>query len=212
MTEDVEVKIDELYESKLDFETIIDNPILQPISKVNTIYRSQSLIVQRALWEFEQIKIRMDDMIKLNPVYNETLIFGEIQQLINTIKQIIHSQDVQRGLIKETINEMVNVSGRYYSLSKNKKEEPEIKKVEEKLVPGFYSDVIGREVEIPDYGIERPKKGRQKKEEKKEEIKEVKEEKTKEIPKINGEEIIDIPKIKGPDIIWDTDIDEKEVG
>jgi hypothetical protein len=162
------VKVDELYDRKLDFETIMNNPILQPISEVNTTYRSQGLIVARNLWEYEQIKTRIDEMVRLNPVYSETLIFGEIQSLINVVKQIIHAQDVQRDLIKGTINEMVHLSDKYYQYAGERRNISKSEPIEKKEInpivediQSFHSELLDKELPVPYTGKPR---GRPKKE------------------------------------------------
>jgi len=103
-------------ESKLDFDTIKKNPILKPIAELNNSYINFELLINRALWEFGEDKEAIDSMIEANPKYSETILLGKIQSILGHIKQIIHSQDIQKQNMKNAINEMIKIVGENYGL------------------------------------------------------------------------------------------------
>lgn len=114
MTEETQIKIDKIYEKEIGFEDIKDNPILQPISEIKSNYESHSLMIAKATIEFTETKKRIDEMIEKNPVYSECIIIGEFKDLIRNMKDVIHSQDIQREFLKQAINKMLNNSQKYY--------------------------------------------------------------------------------------------------
>lgn len=103
-------------ENKLTFDGIKTNPILKPIAIINNSFMNFELLINRAMWEYEQDKKAIDDMIALNPKYSETIIFSKIQSLLGHIKMIIHSQDIQKDNMKSTIQEMIQINDEEYIL------------------------------------------------------------------------------------------------
>lgn len=122
--------VDQIYsEEKLDLDAIKKNPILKPISELNNSYVNFELLINRALWEFGEIKSEIDSMIELNPKYSETMLLGKVQSLLGHIKQIIHAQDIQKENMKSTIHEMIRiVKDNYGVLDEDNEPIPEVKK------------------------------------------------------------------------------------
>ncbi|GAH04120.1 unnamed protein product, partial [marine sediment metagenome] len=106
------------------------------------------------------------------PKYSETMLMARVQNLQNSVKQIIHSQDVQKENMKKTIKEMIDIVNKEYGLleedeesSEEEKEEEkseeteskeedtkdteEEKKPLEKESKAFYSDLIEKEIPKP---------------------------------------------------------------
>lgn len=141
-----------VYNDSMTYEEILENPILKPISEINNSFITLELLINRALWEYEENKKQIDKMIEINPKYSETMILSVFQNIISHIKQIIHAQDLQKENMKEAIEKMVKISKKEYALL-NK--EDDYKK-------------LGKEVETPK---ETEKVEEKEIEEKKEEIK-----------------------------------------
>jgi len=125
-----EEKPDKLYEGDLNFEEIKNNPILQPIIEVYAIYESMGIIIRRSVNEFDRLKIEIQEMINKNPIYSQTQIVAKMQELIVHAKEVIHSQDVQRGNIKQAMNEMIKIVQKYYEL---RGEKPESIRIEDQM-------------------------------------------------------------------------------
>ncbi|CAK0756844.1 hypothetical protein CCP1ISM_60029 [Azospirillaceae bacterium] len=109
-----QIKEDVLYSGELNFEEIKNNPILQPILEANTIYKSMGLSIQRSLSEYVRLMAEIQDMINKNPTYSQTQIVSKLQELIMHSKNVIHSQDIQREIIKKAMNDMVVNNKNYY--------------------------------------------------------------------------------------------------
>ncbi len=152
-----EGSIEQIYdEEKLDFENIKNNPVLKPIADINKSFVNFELLIKRAMWEYGQAKESIDGMIELNATYSETIIMSKIQLMLGHIKQIIHSQNIQKENMKDTINEMVRIVQKDYELLEKDvrkdqitiEKKPETKMKEEKPET-FYSDLIEREMIVP---------------------------------------------------------------
>ena len=168
MEDGIEIKeedinaIEPLYnEEKLDFENIQRNPVLKPIADINRSFINFELLIRRALWEHGKIKESIDNMIEVNPKYSETMIISKVQSMLNYIKQIIHSQNLQKEDMKNTIKEMVKIVKENYALLEEESNEPSI--IKKQPLPGtlkeekpkeesktFFSDLIDKEIPIPD--------------------------------------------------------------
>lgn len=163
-------EIEPIYDGELDFETIKKKPILKPIAEMNNSYMNFELLINRALYEYTQDKNAIDDMIKINPKYSETIILSKIQSILGYVKQIIHSQNIEKENMKKTINEMIEIVEQNYGLleeeskeeqkiikkeeveseeDEDSEEESEDKKKEDKP-KGFYSDLLEKNIPIPD--------------------------------------------------------------
>ena len=123
-------EVESIYDGeKLDFNAIKKNPILKPIVEINNSFQNFELVINRALWEYEQNKKTIDEMIEANPKYSETMIMAKVQSLLGHIKQIIHSQDIQKENMKNAINEMIKIVGDEYGLLQEPEEPTETPKV-----------------------------------------------------------------------------------
>jgi len=151
-------EIEPIYnEEKLDFETIKKNPILKPVAEMNNSYINFELLINRALWEYGQDKEAIDKMIEANPKYSETIILGKIQSILSHVKQIIHSQDIQKENMKKTINEIIKIVKENYGLLEEEETEPSesLKEPEEVIEKDdnkeekFYSDLVEKDVSAP---------------------------------------------------------------
>ena len=162
-------------EKELTFTHIKNNPILKPISEINKSFINFESLINRALWDYEEDKKQIDKMIELNPKYSETIILSKFQSILGHIKQIIHSQDLQKENMKSTINEMIKISGEEYALlqeeedgfaegsvTKTEKEEkPEVKesisedkeenkeKINEEEEKVFSSELLEKDIPTP---------------------------------------------------------------
>ena len=172
---DVE-SVDPLYnEEKLSFENIKKNPILKPIAEINKIYVTFELVVIKALWDYEAEQKKINEMIEDNPKYSETQIMAKVQNLQNSTKSIIHSQDIQKENMKTAIKEMINIVSKEYGVleeediveakpkenesetaEENKQEEEtkeetsdEEEKEEDTEDKTFYSDLVEKEMPKP---------------------------------------------------------------
>lgn len=103
-------------EKKLDFRTIRDNPVLKPLAEINNGFVNMELLINRALWEFQEDKTTIDEMIEINPKYSETMILSKFQSLLGHVKQIIQAQDIQKENMKRAINEMVRIVDKEYGV------------------------------------------------------------------------------------------------
>lgn len=112
----IRTQIEPLYNEKLDFNTIKNNPVLKPLSEINNGYINMELIINRALWEFQENKIQIDGMIEANPKYSETIILSKFQNILGYVKQIIQAQDIQKENMKRAINEMIKIVEQEYGV------------------------------------------------------------------------------------------------
>lgn len=153
------VTAEQIYDGdKLDFENIKNNPVLKPIADINKSFVNFELLIRRAMWEYGQAKEAIDGMIELNATYSETIIMSKIQLMLIHIKQIIHSQNIQKENMKDTINEMVRIVQKDYELLEKDVREnqimiekkPETKMKEEEKPKTFYSELIGRDIPLPE--------------------------------------------------------------
>lgn len=139
MTEELELdaeeeikKISSIYDGDLDFRAIKDNPILKPIAEINETFINLELVINKALIEYQELENEINKMTELNPVYSETMLMSKIQALKNNVKQIIHSQDLQKANMKTKINEMIRIAEEEYEVRGEEEmilEEKPIKKV-----------------------------------------------------------------------------------
>ncbi len=179
--------IEPIYNGDLDFETIKKKPILKPIAEMNNSYMNFELFINRALYEYTQDKNAIDEMIKINPKYSETIILSKIQSILGYVKQIIHSQNLEKENMKNTINEMIKIVEQHYGLLEEESEE-EVKKE------------VPKETLAEEESEEEPKRIKEKEGEDKKKEEEPKEfysdllEKNIPIPDDNKEESIPIPK------------------
>lgn len=160
-------EVESIYdEEKLDFDAIKKNPILKPIMEINNSFQNFELVINRALWEYEQDKKTIDEMIEANPKYSETMIMAKVQSILGHIKQIIHSQDIQKENMKNAINEMIKIVGEEYALLQEPEEptetpevgepEPTQEEVDEKKdnkkdekEKKFRSELLEKEINLP---------------------------------------------------------------
>ena len=103
-------------------------------------------------------------MIESNPKYSETIILGKVQGMLGHIKQIIHSQDIQKENMKNAINEMIKIVREEYTLlegpeqpsglkEKTINEEKEDKKdKEDKEEKTFHSELLEKEINLDNKG------------------------------------------------------------
>jgi len=119
-------------EEKLDLDTIKTNPILKPLAEINNSFVNFELVINKALLEYQEDKAKIDTMIEVNPRYSETIILSIFQRILGHIKQIIHSQDIQKEDMKKAIKEMVKITKSEYGLLQEQSEEDESKKEEPK--------------------------------------------------------------------------------
>lgn len=113
-----------IYDGKLNFDEIIKNPILKPISEINKSYENLELSINRALYEFQEKYTKIKNLLDENPKYGETMFVTIIFSMIEYIKQIVHSQDLQKQNMKDAINEMIDIVGEKY-MQTNEDEENE---------------------------------------------------------------------------------------
>lgn len=167
------MEIEPLYNEKnLDFETIKNNPILKPLGEINNGFVNMELLINRALWEYQEDKKQIDEMIESNPKYSETIILSKFQSILNHVKQIIQAQDIQKENMKRAINEMIKIVGKEYgilneeaSITRNirKEEKPlhdEIKEIKEekiniqtlskdKELEEYHSELLDKDIPVP---------------------------------------------------------------
>lgn len=169
----IRTQVEPLYnQSNLDFNNIKNNPVLKPLSEINNGYVNMELLINRALWEYQENKIQIDAMIESNPKYSETIILSKFQSILGFVKQIIQAQDIQKENMKRAINEMIKIVSTEYGVLEeeeipqkkpSRKEPKEIEKevVEEKEIQeiteiplsteieAFHSDLLDKDLPAP---------------------------------------------------------------
>lgn len=131
-SKNIRQEMEGVYDGGLSYEEVDENPILKPILEIKNSFMNLELLINRALWEYEENKKQIDKMIEINPKYSETMILSVFQNIMNHIKQIIHAQDLQKENMKEAIKNMVKISKKEYALL-NKEDEQGIERKEEKI-------------------------------------------------------------------------------
>ena len=126
-------KIKKIYEGDLDFNTIKDSPILKPIAEINETFINLELMVNKALVEYEELQDEINKMVEDNPVYSETMLMAKIQHFKILVKQMIHSQDLQKANMIDKINEMIRIVEDEYDV-----------RGEEEITPETKSEKVGR--------------------------------------------------------------------
>lgn len=166
----IRTQIEPLYAEKLDFAAIKNNPVLKPLSEINNGYINMELLINRALWEYQENKLQIDAMIQENPKYSETIILSKFQNILNYIKQIIQAQDIQKENMKRAINEMIKIVGEEYGILEEEQVPKKINKAETKhpseeiveikeggIIPEadknatpqeFYSELLDKEIPV----------------------------------------------------------------
>ena len=170
-TEKMKSEIEPIYSrEKLNFEAIKKNPVLKPLAEMNNSFIDMELIINRALYEYQENKAQLDGMIELNPKYSETIILNKFQNAINHVKKIIHAQDIKKENMKRAINEMIRIVGQEYGvlseeqpdLIDSTKEDIQKKPEEAKRIPepptpqpteppkptSFYSDLLDKGIPL----------------------------------------------------------------
>lgn len=164
MAEQVETKVNILYDKKIDLGEVRANPILGPIFGGFSGYKSLSLDILKSTYEAEEIIKRINDLADLNPTLQRTIIWGDVQKLLSCMKQIIFSSNNQNDITIKVINEMVDANDKYYSLIGNNLEKPVLKKIESKELSEdekFPSELFGKDLPVP-VGVIKNKRGRPK--------------------------------------------------
>lgn len=158
--------VEGIYESKdLTFEKVQQKPILKPISDINNTFINLELLINKALYDYKDDKEQIDKMIEMNPTYSETMILTKFQSLLTTIKQIIHAQNLQKENLVSAIKELIRINNKEYaplnSEDNFQKQTPatppqekqeiheEFKKTTDEKKGGFFSDLLEKEVPIP---------------------------------------------------------------
>ena len=157
-------EIESIYNKKeLSFSNIKKNPILKPILEINKSFVNLELIINKALHDYEKDEKEINEMIKINPTYSETMIMARVQNLKSSITQIIHSQDLQKENMKKAINEMIEIVGEEYGLLEETSEdigesEMDVEKKHklEKTIGNkketFHSNLLNKELPKPKEG------------------------------------------------------------
>jgi hypothetical protein len=153
-------------EEKLDLEAIKTNPILKPLAEINNSFVNFELVINKALLEYQEDKSQIDAMIEANPRYSETIILSKVQSMLRHVKQIIHSQDIQKEDLKKVVKDMVKIAKTEYGLLQEQSKEEVPKAKEETAETGeetaeekkgetpkeekpVYSELVEREIPIP---------------------------------------------------------------
>jgi hypothetical protein len=147
----VEVKIDEIYDGELNYETIKNQPILQPIAELAAFYEGIGLLLKNEIIEFDDIQKSIDELLKKNQAYSKTIIVGEIIKLKSKASEVIFNSNLMIASLKRAIKDMIILDKKYKTEVVEKKE----------LFPMKEMEFIG-------IGRGRPKKEEKKVEEKKE--------------------------------------------
>lgn len=157
------MEVESVYdEEKLDLDSIRKNPILKPISEINNSFQNFELLINRALWDYQQDKTAIDGMIEANPKYSETMIMAKVQSILGHIKQIIHAQDIQKENMKSVIRDMIKITREEYAplqepepptkpkkkLVKDKKDNEKVEKEEVEKEKTFHSDLLDKEINL----------------------------------------------------------------
>lgn len=159
-------EIESIYDKKeLSFSDVKKNPILKPILEINKSFVNLELVINKALYDYEKDEREINEMIKINPTYSETMIMARVQNLKSSITQIVHSQDLQKENMKRAINEMIKIVSEEYGLleevSKNTKEleskmnvkeKHELKKTIGNQKETFHSNLLNKELSKPKEG------------------------------------------------------------
>ena len=80
-------------------------------------YRTSELIINRALYEYEENKKIIDDMLRKVPKYSETDFVSRVKDMLREMKTIIHNQDLQKDLLKKGVTDMIKICGEKYNFS-----------------------------------------------------------------------------------------------
>jgi hypothetical protein len=119
-------RVDTIYpHEKLKYDMVKNNPVLEPLLRANKTYENSDLILQRSLWEFEQLEKEINDALEKNSMYSRMIIMGKIERLREYMKWIIQSLTLERDTCKEAIIEIVEkVDKEYGLLVEELREEP----------------------------------------------------------------------------------------
>lgn len=136
--------LETIYSGELDLKEIMKNPILKPVAEINKSYENLEQLIYFATYEYQEKYKKIKEMIDENPKYGETMLVTIIINMIEYIKQIIKSQDIQKQNMKDAINEMIKINGEQYAqLSEEEQKEPPIKSTEPE-------DEEGKEIQSSD--------------------------------------------------------------
>jgi hypothetical protein len=168
MTDEINDKnkmdVEKIYEGELNFKEIKNNPILKPIAIINNSFVNLELTIRKALWDLEQDRKKMAELIEANPKYSETIIMNVVNNMTRNTKTIIHAQDIQKDNMKDTIREMISIADEEYALLSEEEnyeveeeiETPKIIKREPKIIQKQEPQIQEppQENEIPEEKVE----------------------------------------------------------
>lgn len=116
-----------IYEKKIDFQDVIDNPILKPIFEINETYRMMEQSIRFSATEMDSLLTELEKLMAGNPAYGKTLFVAKFKVYKDYTKSIIKNDLDEKKMMKKAINEMISIAKQY-----NTKEEPEKESEEQK--------------------------------------------------------------------------------
>lgn len=110
-------RVDTIYShDKLKYDLVKSNPILEPLLRANKTYENSDLILQRSLWEYDQLEKEINDLLEKNSMYSRMIFTSKVERLREYMKWIIQALTLERDTCKDAIEEMVEITKKEYGL------------------------------------------------------------------------------------------------
>lgn len=155
MTDEINDKnkmdVEKIYEGELNFKEIKNNPILKPIAIINNSFVNLELTIRKSLWDLEQDRKKMAELIEANPKYSETIIMNVVNNMTRNTKTIIHAQDIQKDNMKDTIREMISIANEEYALLSDEENYEVEEEIETPKIVKREPQIIQKPIETPSY-------------------------------------------------------------
>ncbi len=101
-----------LYEGSLKPDHVDAHPILKPIANINNSFMDCQKLLDKSFLDYQKVKKVINGMVSDMPKYSQTKLMAEVLRLTSYADQLIFLQDQIQEILKRTMKEMVEISGR----------------------------------------------------------------------------------------------------
>lgn len=127
MAQDNDEDIKSIYDEKISFRDISDNPILMPVMHGNEIYKNHQKALRSHISKIIDLKKELEAKMKANPNYLKTDFVRKMKSLIENDTEVIRIQRDEKIVLIKIVNDMIKINKQLYRLidEEKKKEIPE---------------------------------------------------------------------------------------
>lgn len=111
-----EARIEPLVNEPYNFENIVNNPIIKPISETDRGVRDLEEIKIKKLIELNAEKKKINEALLETPEYNEITFVGTLLNMVSMISDVMKMQDLQMKKYVECIREINTLIRQNYQI------------------------------------------------------------------------------------------------